>query len=179
MDNNSPAERISTHSFGSARALWAHCKDREIVFRPRNLLAVFPLIYPLQIFYILQFNISGYSRQKCQAQVHHMFKFEINLIFRKTQISSIDKYGVCLLPQRLRLNLLADSLDYGHRLVANIKQASFFVVSYQVTRKQQRLGLAKMKYIDREVILFSHFFLVFSVLFVLGKHFWVPFWELE
>ena len=33
--------------------------------------------------------------------------------------------GVCLLPQRLRLNLLADSLDHGHRLVANIKQASF------------------------------------------------------
>ena len=45
--------------------------------------------------------------------------------FGKNPISSIDRYGDCLLPQRLRLNLLADSLDHGHRLVANIKQASF------------------------------------------------------
>jgi hypothetical protein len=50
MDKNGPAKRSSTHSFGSARALWAHCKDREIVFRPRNLLAVSPLIYLLLIF---------------------------------------------------------------------------------------------------------------------------------
>ena len=124
MDKNGPAKRSSTHSFGSARALWAHCKDREIVFRPRNLLAVSPLIYLLLIF--LNSLVECFRIQQIKmSSSSQKIKFEINLIFRKNQISSTDRYGVCLLPQRLRLNLLADSLDYGHRLVANIKQASF------------------------------------------------------